>query len=462
MLVGRKSNNKKVEKLRTIFIKYLSLFFIMTISFALFLILSFSVLLSSGVIFPANYAEKQFNKYKEKIISSEKVTEDIIPNLYEYGVYTLDGNLISGTFNKKESKEIWNLMRDIEKKNEYPETYIKFFKKDEVFIIKYKLVTEFVSPTLRTYLPKPEILGMIIFSIIFLIEIIILSKLFGKKLNAEMELLKNTTEKIEQQDLNFVVESSKICEINNVLFSMDKMKSALKDSLEKQWMLEENRKEQISALAHDIKTPLTIIHGNTDLLIEINENPELSEYMEYIAKGVTQIEKYINTLIDISKTEAGYVLNKEVINVSEFIEDVLIQIEALARTQNLDVEFSKQDNLPESITIDKELLFRAIMNIISNAIDYSPSQSKLYISVSLSNKYLKFVVTDCGSGFSKADLSKATEQFYTGDLSRNSKSHYGMGLYIVNNIVQKHNGILNIENSIKTGGAMVTIEIPMI
>lgn len=462
VLVGRKSNNKKVEKLRTIFIKYLSLFFIMTISFALLLILSFSVLLSSGVILPANYAEKQFNKYKEKIISSEKVTEDIIPNLYEYGVYTSDGNLISGTFNKKESKEIWNLMSNIEKKNEYTETYIKFFKKDEVFIIKYKLVTEFVSPTLRTYLPRPEILGMIIFSIIFLIEIIILSKLFGKKLNAEMELLKNTTEKIEQQDLDFVVESSKICEINNVLFSMDKMKSALKDSLEKQWMLEENRKEQISALAHDIKTPLTIIHGNTDLLIEINENPELSEYMEYIAKGVTQIEKYINTLIDISKTEAGYVLNKEVINVSEFIEDVLIQIEALARTQNLDVEFSKQDNLPESITIDKELLFRAIMNIISNAIDYSPSQSKLYISVSLSNKYLKFVVTDCGSGFSKADLSKATEQFYTGDLSRNSKSHYGMGLYIVNNIVQKHNGILNIENSIKTGGAMVTIEIPMI
>ena len=102
------------------------------------------------------------------------------------------------------------------------------------------------------------------------------------------------------------------------------------------------------------------------------------------------------------------------------------------------------------------------MNIISNAIDYSPSQSKLYISVSVRNKYLKFVVTDCGSGFSKADLSKATEQFYTGDLSRNSKSHYGMGLYIVNNIVQKHNGILYIENSVKTGGAMVTIEIPIV
>ncbi|MDB3084884.1 sensor histidine kinase [Clostridioides difficile] len=463
MLVGKKSNNKKVVTLRTVFVRYLSLFFAITVVLVSILILSFPILLSLNIILPANYTEKQIYENKDKIISSKQVTKDLIPDSCEYGVYTLKGKVISGTFNKDESKEVWDLMQGFERRTiKSSKNYIKLSRENEVCIIRYSIVVEFVSPTLRTYLPKPELLGMIIFSIIFLIEIIILSKLFGKKLNAEMELLKNTTEKIEQQDLDFVVESSKICEINNVLFSMDKMKSALKDSLEKQWMLEENRKEQISALAHDIKTPLTIIHGNTDLLIEINENPELSEYMEYIAKGVTQIEKYINTLIDISKTEAGYILNKEVINVSEFIEDVLIQIEALASTQNLHVEFSKQDNLPESITIDKELLFRAIMNIISNAIDYSPSQSKLYISVSVSNKYLKFVVTDCGSGFSKADLSKATEQFYTGDLSRNSKSHYGMGLYIVNNIVQKHNGILNIENSIKTGGAMVTIEIPMI
>ncbi len=463
ILVGKKSNNKKVVTLRTVFVRYLSLFFAITVVLVSILILSFPILLSLNIILPANYTEKQIYENKDKIISSKQVTKDLIPDSCEYGVYTLKGKVISGTFNKDESKEVWDLMQGFERRTiKSSKNYIKLSRENEVCIIRYSIVVEFVSPTLRTYLPKPELLGMIIFSIIFLIEIIILSKLFGKKLNAEMELLKNTTEKIEQQDLDFVVESSKICEINNVLFSMDKMKSALKDSLEKQWMLEENRKEQISALAHDIKTPLTIIHGNTDLLIEINENPELSEYMEYIAKGVTQIEKYINTLIDISKTEAGYILNKEVINVSEFIEDVLIQIEALASTQNLHVEFSKQDNLPESITIDKELLFRAIMNIISNAIDYSPSQSKLYISVSVSNKYLKFVVTDCGSGFSKADLSKATEQFYTGDLSRNSKSHYGMGLYIVNNIVQKHNGILNIENSIKTGGAMVTIEIPMI
>lgn len=463
ILVGKKSNNKKIVTLRTVFVRYLSLFFAITVVLVSILILSFPILLSLNIILPANYTEKQIYENKDKIISSKQVTKDLIPDSCDYGVYTLNGKVISGTFNKDESKEVWDLMRGFERRTiKSSKNYIKLSRKNEVCIIRYSIVVEFISPTLRTYLPKPELLGVIIFSIIFLIEIIILSKLFGKKLNAEMELLKNTTEKIEQQDLDFVVESSKICEINNVLFSMDKMKSALKDSLEKQWILEENRKEQISALAHDIKTPLTIIHGNTDLLIEINENPELSEYMEYIAKGVTQIEKYINTLIDISKAENGYILNKEVINLSEFIEDFLVQIEALAHTQNLDVEFFKQDDLPKNITVDKELLFRAIMNVISNAIDYSPNQSKLYISVSASNRYLKFVITDCGSGFSKADLSKATEQFYTGDLSRNSKSHYGMGLYIVNNIVQKHNGILNIENSIKTGGAMVTIEIPMI
>lgn len=79
------------------------------------------------------------------------------------------------------------------------------------------------------------------------------------------------------------------------------------------------------------------------------------------------------------------------------------------------MEFYKQDDLPKNITIDRELLFRAIMNIISNAIDYSTNQSKLYFDVLVNQRYLKFVITDCGRGFSKEDLSKATEQFYTGD-----------------------------------------------
>ncbi|MDB0440760.1 sensor histidine kinase [Clostridioides difficile] len=463
MFRKKKSNNKKVVKLRTIFVRYLSIFFVTTITLGVLLVFLFSVLLSLGVVLPSNYAEKQIYKYKDEIISSEKVTKDIIPDFCDYGIYTLDGKLTSGTFNNEEAKKTWNLMKGIEVKSGHSsDNYIKLFRQNEVCIIRYDIVSEFNSPALRKYLPKPEILGIIIFVVAFFIEMVILSKSFGKKINAKMDLLKNATEKIQQQDLDFTIESSDIYEIDNVLFSIEKMKLALKDSLEKQWRLEESRKEQISALAHDIKTPLTIIHGNTDLLIEINENPELSEYMEYIANGVTQIEKYINTLIYISKADKGYTINKESINIDKFIEDVLVQIEALASTKSLDVEFYKQDDLPDNIIIDRELLFRAIMNIISNAIDYSTNQSKLYFDVLVNQRYLKFVITDCGRGFSKEDLSKATEQFYTGDLSRNSKSHYGMGLYIANTIIQKHSGNLHVENSIKTSGAMITIEIPII
>lgn len=72
MLRSKKSNNKKVEKLRTIFIKYLSLFFVMTISFALLLMLSFSVLLSSGVILPANYSENNLINIKKRLFQVKK------------------------------------------------------------------------------------------------------------------------------------------------------------------------------------------------------------------------------------------------------------------------------------------------------------------------------------------------------------------------------------------------------
>ncbi len=73
-------------------------------------------------------------------------------------------------------------MRDIEERHAYSESYIKFFKKDEVFIIKYKIVSEYSSPILRAYLPKPETLGMIIFSIIFLLKLLYYQKYLARNL----------------------------------------------------------------------------------------------------------------------------------------------------------------------------------------------------------------------------------------------------------------------------------------
>ena len=85
---------------------------------------------------------------------------------------------------------------------------------------------------------------------------------------------------------------------------------------------------------------------------------------------------------------------------------------------------------------------------------------RFYVDVQSNNGFVEISVTDEGTGFSKEALCHAQERFYMGDQSRNSKLHFGMGLYITNSIMEQHNGQLILENSKETGGAKVTMKLP--
>ncbi|MCB2295177.1 hypothetical protein LGK95_16965 [Clostridium algoriphilum] len=128
-------------------------------------------------------------------------------------------------------------------------------------------------------------------------------------------------------------------------------------------------------------------------------------------------------------------------------------------TKGLKVEFIKSD-VPKSIMIDQSLLYRAIMNVISNAVDYSSNKGKVCFEIKLVDNKIKFITTDSGKGFSREDIKSATKQFYMGDSSRVSKIHFGIGLYITESFVKLHGRALYIANSPITGGVQVTIEIP--
>ncbi|WP_082138011.1 ATP-binding protein [Clostridium sp. K25] len=85
----------------------------------------------------------------------------------------------------------------------------------------------------------------------------------------------------------------------------------------------------------------------------------------------------------------------------------------------------------------------------------------MLLTVDSNYKSIQFIVEDSGKGFTKEEISFATEQFFQGDKSRNSKNHYGMGLYISKNLIEKHNGNIILQNSKTLGGAKVIIEVPI-
>ena len=125
--------------------------------------------------------------------------------------------------------------------------------------------------------------------------------------------------------------------------------------------------------------------------------------------------------------------------------------------------FDKKEIEKETIgNWDRSLLNRAFMNILSNAVEHTPSGSQLLLTARVEDDEFKFICLDSGPGFSLESLENATQLFYQEDKSRQSRNHSGLGLTIANDIIRLHYGSLSLANDNGTGGAKVTIILPLL
>lgn len=102
-------------------------------------------------------------------------------------------------------------------------------------------------------------------------------------------------------------------------------------------------------------------------------------------------------------------------------------------------------------------MFRAVMNVIQNAVEHTKENGIIYIDAKEQDGRLTFIVEDSGSGFTKEALLHGTEQFFMDDTSRNGEAHYGMGLLFDKTVAEKYGGGIKLSNSENTGGARVEI-----
>lgn len=449
----------RTKKIRTVFLRYLFTVRIIAWLLLIFLLISYVALSSRGEILPGYFAETELSAAKNKIAASETVTPELIPQTCNFAVFTLQGKFLYGNLRMSDAAKAWEFGIVKKGKVNYIYHYLPIYRKNQICIVRYTYMEQFRSPVLQRILPHPVITFFVLFVAGSIIDVFLLASLFGKYMTKKMSSLQAATEKIQNQDLEFTVQSSGVLEIDNVLRSFDKMKEALKTSLRKQWKMEKERRKQISALAHDIKTPLTVIRGNADLLLRTSQTEKQKEYTDFIEESTHQMEQYIKTLIEISKAEIGYSLNKQSIDSKFFMDSIHNQITALAAFKKLTIDFETH-NLPGSFDADSDLLQRAVLNVASNAVDYSPENGKINFCAEGIGDHIHFCIIDYGKGFSHDALKNAAQQFYMADKSRTSKAHYGMGLFIAKSIAEQHGGTLSIANSAETGGGKVTIELP--
>lgn len=448
-----------VKKLRSIFMQYIfavvgGILFIIAVNVGLYMLC-----INTGIIIPVMNIENRIADAAEEIRENESFDISDIPNFCDYGVYSPVGVFQYGSLSEDTANALWE-EATTNGSNIVPPYRVRVIDRvNEVVLLRYRFTSQFNNSTLRRICPASDLLlvGLIVIEIIILLFLV--SHWFGKYTGRKIDKLLFVTQKIEKQDLDFQIESSGIFEVDRALFALEHLKQALKTSLTEQWQADKLRQDQISALAHDLKTPLTIIRGNTELLYDMALTDNQIECADYIEGSVVQMQDYVETLIDMTKTRESLSFHPQNVKLSSLLHEIHTQAKGLCAVKNIHLEWCENFNR-EYILTDSEQLIRAFANVLSNATEHTPAGKTVFFDMYEKDSFILCSITDTGNGFSPEALKRATEQFYMDEQSRHSKSHYGIGLYVANSIITQHGGQLILSNSEKTGGAQVVIKIP--
>ena len=318
-----------VKKLRSIFMRYIftvagGILFIIAINVGLYMFC-----INTEVIIPVMNIEDRIADAAEEIQTSKFFDTADIPNFCDYGVYTPAGVFQYGSLSEDTANTFWE-EATTNGKNIIPPYRVRVIERvDDVVLLRYRLTSQFNNTTLRRICPASDLLlvGLIIIEIVVLLFLV--SHWFGKYTGRKIDKLLIVTQKIEKQDLDFKIESSGIFEVDRALSALEHLKQALKNSLAEQWQADKLRQEQISALAHDLKTPLTIIRGNTELLYDTILADNQKECADYIEGSVVQMQDYVETLIDMTKEKENFSFRRENVKLSFLLKEIHTQSKGL-------------------------------------------------------------------------------------------------------------------------------------
>ncbi|PWA05154.1 sensor histidine kinase [Pueribacillus theae] len=290
----------------------------------------------------------------------------------------------------------------------------------------------------------------------------LVSYVFGKRFSRKIEQPFNEiiegAHKIGNRDLDFSlshVKSTK--ELNQLVAAFEEMKEALKESLHRQWKLEQERRDMIAAVAHDLKTPLTIIQGHVEGLQEMKTfHPErLERYLQTIQASSRRCIQLIRDLEDVSKIEhPEFSLTVKQTDIKDFVLAKAKEYELLSHPKNITLEatFDNISSETKQVWIDPYRINQVLDNILSNSLRYTPQGGVIKWKTTIKEKEIIFEIEDSGPGFSTKNTSEIFEKFYRDDRSRNSEGgHSGLGLFISQMIVKKHHGEIIARNKEESG-----------
>lgn len=290
-----------------------------------------------------------------------------------------------------------------------------------------------------------------VFPICFVLCIMATSILFYRRqLQKPLAILAHAAGQIADNNLDFKVTYDKEDEMGKLCTSFEKMRQALQESNEEMWRQMEERKRLNAAFSHDLRTPLTVLKGQSELLQQYAPKmsaEKVSSTSEMMHRHIVRLESYVQTMGELQRLEDIAII-RQPIGMDILCEQILQTGKAVCLNKEFSCEYMEDENI--ILQVDAAVVQRVFENLLANAVRFS--KDKIMASVESYEGYLYLTLSDDGVGFAEKDLENATKPFYK-TARETDNEHFGMGLNICKILCEKHGGYIRLGNR---EGAVVT------
>lgn len=228
--------------------------------------------------------------------------------------------------------------------------------------------------------------------------------------------------------------------------------------------LEKLKQSLISDFSHELRSPLTSLKSSVEALVDFGalDNPRSARrFLENVKIEVDNLSDLVEKMMQLARLESGAesVLVKGRFRLGEVVSEAVKAIQVQAQGKSLSILISQEAN--PWIEGDKKLITQALINLLDNAVKYSPPQRKVFVKTGLKNEMAFVSILDEGPGISESDLPHIFRRFYRGEKHRSrSSGGVGLGLSLVKHIVEAHNGKIEVKSELHKGSEF-TLFLPL-
>lgn len=225
--------------------------------------------------------------------------------------------------------------------------------------------------------------------------------------------------------------------------------------------LEQLRKDFVANVSHEFRTPLTVIKGSVEALIDgtIDKKEDIERYYGRMLSETKSLQRLVGDLLELSRLQSGKTsIIKEKVHIPSLLSDITKSMQTIAIKKEILIEYTPIRNVPP-VSGDYDRLRQLFVIFIDNAIKYSPEKTVIHIGITLGSK-LEIIIEDHGYGISEEELPYVWDRFYKTDKSREG-SGTGLGLAIAKHLIQLHEGSVTIHSGVGKG-TTITVYLPYV